>query len=73
ALLAANNYILSFKEEAIDYIVQKAYTPQYGARPLKRFIQKTILNEISKQILAGTFPKDTPITMDILLDKPVFF
>lgn len=71
-MLAKNNYILDFKEEALNYITQKAYDPQYGARPLKRFIQKNILNEISKQILAGTFPKDIPISMDILLDKPVF-
>lgn len=52
-LLEEQNIVLTASDEALDWLAQLGYDPQFGARPLKRVIQKRILNEISKQILAG--------------------
>jgi ATP-dependent Clp protease ATP-binding subunit ClpB len=46
-------YHLEISDEAIDWIAQLGYDPQFGARPLKRVIQKRIMDELSKQILGG--------------------
>jgi ATP-dependent Clp protease ATP-binding subunit ClpB len=59
-------------EEALDWLAQLGYDPQYGARPLKRVIQKKILNELSKQILAGTINRDTKIKLDMFDNQFVF-
>jgi len=48
------------------------YDPQYGARPLKRVIQKHILNELSKEILAGKVDKESHIKLDMFDNKFVF-
>ncbi|QJD95025.1 ATP-dependent chaperone ClpB [Mucilaginibacter robiniae] len=58
--------------EALDWLAQLGYDPQFGARPLKRVIQKKILNELSKQILAGKVDKDTHIKLDIFDNQFVF-
>lgn len=52
---------LSATEEAMDWLAQLGYDPQFGARPLKRVIQKRILNELSKEILTGNIHKDSRI------------
>jgi len=59
-------------EEALDWLAQLGYDPQYGARPLKRVIQKKILNELSKQILAGKVDKDSTIRLDMFDNQFVF-
>jgi ATP-dependent Clp protease ATP-binding subunit ClpB len=59
---------LSATEEALDWLGQLGYDPQFGARPLKRVMQKKILNELSKQILAGTVARDSNILL-VLDDK----
>lgn len=59
-------------EEALDWLAQLGYDPQFGARPLKRVIQKKILNELSKQILAGKVDKDTKIKLDAFDNQFVF-
>ena len=59
-------------EEALDWLAQLGYDPQYGARPLKRVIQKKILNELSKQILAGKVDKDSRIKLDMFDNQFVF-
>ena len=59
-------------EEALDWLAQLGYDPQFGARPLKRVIQKRILNELSKQILAGTVDRDSKIKLDVFDQKFVF-
>jgi ATP-dependent Clp protease ATP-binding subunit ClpB len=47
-------------EEALDWLTQRGYDPQSGARPVKRLIQKEIINEVSKEIIGGKItPKDT--------------
>jgi len=59
-------------EEALDWLAQLGYDPQFGARPLKRIIQKRILNELSKEILAGKIDKDSHIVLDVFEHKFVF-
>jgi ATP-dependent Clp protease ATP-binding subunit ClpB len=58
--------------EALDWLAELGYDPQFGARPLKRVIQKRILNELSKEILAGTVNKDSKIKLDTFDHKFVF-
>ncbi|WP_443939475.1 ATP-dependent chaperone ClpB [Pedobacter sp. MW01-1-1] len=58
--------------EALDWLAQLGYDPQFGARPLKRVIQKRILNELSKEILAGKVDKDSKIKLDMFDNKFVF-
>ncbi len=70
--LAAQNMSLSITNEAIDWLAQLGYDPQFGARPVKRVIQKQILNELSKQILAGTINKDKEIIIDMFEKTFVF-
>ena len=64
-MLAERELKIEISEKAIDWIGEKGYNPQFGARPVKRVIQKHILNELSKQILAGTVSKEHPIKIDI--------
>ncbi len=58
--------------EALDWLAELGYDPQFGARPLKRVIQKRILNELSKDILAGKVDKDSKIKLDMFDKKFVF-
>lgn len=59
--LAELGITLEADEEALDWLAQLGYDPQFGARPLKRVMQKKVLNELSRQILAGTIDKDKPV------------
>ncbi len=70
--LAEQNIVLSVTDEAIEWLAQLGYDPQFGARPVKRVMQKQILNELSKQILAGTVNKDKEIVVDMFEKKFVF-
>ncbi|PJJ84557.1 ATP-dependent chaperone ClpB [Mucilaginibacter auburnensis] len=63
---------LEASEEALDWLAQLGYDPQFGARPLKRVIQKRVLNELSKQILAGKVDKDSKIKLDMFDNQFVF-
>ncbi len=62
-LLQQNDMRITASEEAIDWLSQLGFDPQFGARPLKRVIQKKVLNELSKQILAGKIAKDADIEL----------
>ena len=53
-------------------VITKGYNPEYGARPVKRVIQKEVLNELSKEILAGKVTTDSVILLDAFGDKLVF-
>jgi ATP-dependent Clp protease ATP-binding subunit ClpB len=55
---------LEWTEEALEYLSLHGYEPQYGARPLKRLIQKEVVNLLSKKILANTIAKEKPIILD---------
>jgi len=59
-------------EEALDWLAQLGYDPQFGARPLKRVIQKRILNELSKDILSGKVDKESRIKLDMFDNQFVF-
>ncbi len=56
---------MSFTDYALDYFVQHGYDPQFGARPLKRLIQKQIINLLSKKIIAGEIDKDKEVIIDV--------
>lgn len=64
-MLGENGISLKVSEPAIDFLAEKGYDPMYGARPVKRTLQKYLINELSKQILAGTVSKDSLIKVDI--------
>jgi ATP-dependent Clp protease ATP-binding subunit ClpB len=72
ATLAEMGISIDASEEALDWLAQLGYDPQFGARPLKRVIQKKILNELSKQILAGKVDKDSKIKLDAFDNQFVF-
>lgn len=63
-MLAQNGIALEYTSEALDLIAEKGYDPQFGARPVKRVIQKYVLNELSKEILGGKLDRNHPITID---------
>ena len=63
-MLAQNGIALDFTDVALAFISDKGFDPQFGARPVKRVIQKYVLNELSKELLGGTVNKDHPITID---------
>jgi len=56
---------LQFTDYALDYLVVRGFDPQYGARPLKRVIQKDIINLLSKKIIAGEIDKSKPVLIDV--------
>jgi len=56
---------LQFTDYALDYLVQRGFDPQYGARPLKRVIQKDLINMLSKKIIAGEIDKAKPVLIDV--------
>ena len=62
-LLKQNNMTITATEEAIEWLSQLGFDTQFGARPLKRVIQKKVMNELSKQILAGKIVKDAEIEL----------
>lgn len=70
--LAEQNIELTASEDALDWLAQLGYDPVYGARPLKRVIQKRVLNELSKEILAGKVTSDSAIQLDVFDGKFVF-
>ena len=63
-MLAQNGIALEFTDAALAFISDKGFDPQFGARPVKRVIQKYVLNELSKELLGGTVNKDRPIIID---------
>ncbi|MGO1649192.1 MAG: ATP-dependent chaperone ClpB [Sphingobacterium sp.] len=70
--LAEQHITLTASDEALDWLAQLGYDPIYGARPLKRVIQKRILNELSKEILSGKITRDSAIHLDAFEGRFVF-
>ncbi|MBE0649049.1 MAG: ATP-dependent chaperone ClpB [Bacteroidales bacterium] len=64
-MLEKNNIRLSATDKAIEFIGNVGFDPQYGARPIKRVLQKQVLNELSKMILQGKVDKDSEIMVDV--------
>ena len=63
---------IDYTENALDFIVNEAYDPSYGARPLKRFIQKDIETNLSKMILSGQIPENSTVTLDSNDNKLIY-
>jgi ATP-dependent Clp protease ATP-binding subunit ClpB len=71
-ILQQNHIELRFTGYLLDYIAEAGYDPQFGARPLKRVIQKQIVNQLSKKILAGDIDKSHPVLVDVFDNVVVF-
>ncbi|WP_341215477.1 ATP-dependent chaperone ClpB [uncultured Wocania sp.] len=71
-MIAKQGIIFDATSEAITYLANKGYNPEYGARPVKRVIQKEVLNALSKEILAGKVTTDSIILLDAFDDELVF-
>jgi ATP-dependent Clp protease ATP-binding subunit ClpB len=71
-LVAGNGINLEFSNYALDYLADNGFDPQFGARPLKRLIQKQIINQLSKRILAGDINKELPVVVDVFDGLVVF-
>lgn len=71
-MLLKQDITLEATDQAISFLAKKGYDPQYGARPVKRTIQKEVLNELSKEILAGKIKTDSMVLLDCFSDQIVF-
>jgi ATP-dependent Clp protease ATP-binding subunit ClpB len=71
-MLRKNGVDLRFTEYTLDYLAENGYDAQYGARPLKRLIQKMIVNPLSKKILEGTIDRQHPVLVDVFDGLVVF-
>lgn len=71
-LVAESGIDLRFSDYALDYLAEHGFDPQFGARPLKRLIQKEIVNALSKKILAGNIDKTQPVLVDVFDNTVVF-
>lgn len=71
-LVAEQNITIDATDEAVAFLAKKGYDPQYGARPVKRIIQKEVLNNLSKEILSGKVTTDSIVLIDSFDDKLVF-
>lgn len=71
-MVKAQEITLDATEEAVAYLAAKGYQPEFGARPVKRVIQKEVLNQLSKEILAGKVTTDSIILLDSFDEKLVF-
>ena len=69
--LAENGISLQFTPAFEDYMTEKGYDPAYGARPVKRLMQRELVNQLASAILAGTVRKDSAITVDVAGDQVV--
>ncbi|HXR83236.1 MAG TPA: ATP-dependent chaperone ClpB [Hanamia sp.] len=70
--LAKSGVLLEFTDYALDYLAENGFDPQFGARPLKRLIQKQIVNQLSKKLLSGTIDKSKPVLVDVFDGTVVF-
>ena len=71
-MLKENGVTLELTDKAIDFIAEEGYDPEFGARPVKRAIQKYLLNDLSKKLLSQEVEKDKAIIVDAENDKLVF-
>ncbi len=71
-MVAKNSIELQFTDYLLEYLAENGYDPQFGARPLKRLIQKEIINQLSKKILGGSIDKTKPVLVDVFDNVVVF-
>ncbi len=71
-MVAKQDITLDATEQAVNYLAKKGYQPEFGARPVKRVIQKEVLNQLSKEILSGKITTDSVILLDEFDNQLVF-
>jgi ATP-dependent Clp protease ATP-binding subunit ClpB len=71
-LVAQSGIQLNFTDYLLDYLAENGFDPQFGARPLKRLIQKEIVNALSRKILEGSIDKAHPVLVDVFDGVVVF-
>ncbi len=71
-LVAVSGINLEFSNYALEFLAEQGFDPQFGARPLKRLIQKEIVNQLSKKILSGDIDKTKPVLVDVFDNTVVF-
>jgi ATP-dependent Clp protease ATP-binding subunit ClpB len=71
-LVAQSGIDLKFSDYALEYLADQGFDPQFGARPLKRLIQKEIVNHLSKRILSGDIDRAHPVLVDVFDNTVVF-
>lgn len=71
-MVAKQHIVIDATKEAIEYLAKKGFDPQYGARPIKRVIQKEVLNALSKELLSGKVKADSIILLDSFDEGLVF-
>ena len=62
---------IEFSQKFIDYMSEKGYDPAYGARPIKRILQRELVNMLAKDLIEGSVSKDKPVLVDISGDQIV--
>jgi ATP-dependent Clp protease ATP-binding subunit ClpB len=70
--LEKSGYQTTITDAAVDWIAEAGFDPQFGARPVKRILQKYLLNDLSKEILSGRIDKANSIVVDVAEGKLVF-
>ncbi len=70
--LSGNDLKIEITDNAVDWLANAGFDPHFGARPVKRILQKYVLNELSKRILSGTVDKSKPIVIDVLNEELIF-
>jgi ATP-dependent Clp protease ATP-binding subunit ClpB len=71
-MVAKQHITIDATDEAVSYLAKRGFDPQYGARPIKRVIQKEVLNNLSKELLSGTIKTNSIVLIDSFDDKLVF-
>ena len=64
-MLSQNSIVLEYDKAAVDWIASEGYDPLYGARPVKRTIQREVVNDLSKRVLAGKVDRERPIKISV--------
>jgi ATP-dependent Clp protease ATP-binding subunit ClpB len=72
SVVSKQHVSLNFTDDLINYVAELGFNPQFGARPIKRVIQKELMNTLSKEILGGTIGLDYPIICDAYDGNIVF-
>ncbi|MDE7394132.1 MAG: type VI secretion system ATPase TssH, partial [Muribaculaceae bacterium] len=71
-MLAQSGITLEVTPEALHYLAEEGYDPEFGARPVKRVIHRLVLNQLSKDILAQKVDKERPIVIDVKDNELIF-
>jgi ATP-dependent Clp protease ATP-binding subunit ClpB len=71
--LNENGIAIEASEEVLDYLGELGFDPQFGARPLKRVIQRKVLNELSKEVLSGNIERDSVVSVEMNKAREIEF